>query len=226
MQPAPPDPALGVFETLLVRDGRVQALDAHLQRLAGSVAELYGAALPTGLRSRVRALAEGNPEPRRLRIDAIPADELRLELTTSPLTGHAGVRCHPVVVPGGLGRHKWVDRRLVDSLARDEGVPLLVDSNGELLEATLANVWLIEDGQLVTPPADGRILPGVTRAMLLELHPTAREEPITVARAQSAEALFLTSALRHAVAAGIDGPGRTPPELAMIHEALSTSAWS
>lgn len=226
MQPAPPDPALGVFETLLVRDGRVQALDAHLRRLAGSVEELYGAALPTDLRSRVRALAEGNPEPRRLRIDAIPADELRLELTTSPLPGHAGVRCHPVVVSGGLGRHKWVDRRLVDSLARDEGVPLLVDSNGELLEATLANVWLIEDGQLVTPPADGRILPGVTRAMLLELHPTAREEPITVGRAQSAEALFLTSALRHAVAAGIDGPGRTAPELAMIHEALSTSAWS
>jgi para-aminobenzoate synthetase / 4-amino-4-deoxychorismate lyase len=226
MLPAPPDPALGVFETLLARGGRVQALDAHLRRLAGSVAELYRAGLPTDLRSRVRALAEGNPGPRRLRIDAIPADELRIELTTSPAPGNAGLCCHPVVVPGGLGRHKWVDRRLVDSLARDGGVPLLVDSNGELLEATWANVWLIEDGQLVTPPADGRILPGVTRAMLLELHPTAREEPITVARAQSAEAVFLTSALRHAVAAGIDGPGRTPPELAAIHEALSTSAWS
>ena len=105
-------------------------------------------------------------------------------------------------------------------------LPLLVDSNGELLEAARANVWLIEDGHLVTPPADGRILPGVTRAMLLGLHRDAREEPITVARAKAADTMFLTSALRHAVAAGIDGPGRTPPELATIREALSTSAWS
>ena len=54
----------------------------------------------------------------------------------------------------------------------------------------------------------------------------AREEPITLARAKAAETLFLTSALRRAVAAGIDGPGRTPPELATIREGLSTSAWS
>ena len=42
MSSAPPDPALGVFETLLVRDGTAQALDAHLARLAASVADLYG----------------------------------------------------------------------------------------------------------------------------------------------------------------------------------------
>jgi para-aminobenzoate synthetase / 4-amino-4-deoxychorismate lyase len=226
MQPAPPDPTLGVFETLLARDGRVQALDAHLQRLAGSVAELYELTLPSDLRSRVQALAASDHGSRRLRIDAIPAGELRVELTTSPLPGNAGLRCHPVVVPGGLGRHKWADRRLVDGLARDGGLPLLVDSNGELLEAARANVWLIEDGHLVTPPADGRILPGVTRAMLLELRRDAREDPITLARAKAADTMFLTSALRHAVAAGIDGPGRTPPELATIREALSTSAWS
>jgi para-aminobenzoate synthetase / 4-amino-4-deoxychorismate lyase len=226
MQPAPPDPTLGVFETLLARDGRVQALDAHLQRLAGSVAELYELTLPSDLRSRVRALAASDHGTRRLRIDAIPAGELRVELTSSPLPSNAGLRCHPVVVPGGLGRHKWADRRLVDGLARHGGVPLLIDADGELLEAAWANVWLIEDGHLVTPPADGRILPGVTRAMLLELRRDARQDPITLARAKAADTMFLTSALRHAVAAGIDGPARTPPELATICQALSTSAWS
>lgn len=38
-----------VFGTLLVRDGRAQALDAHLARLASSVALLYDAELPVTL---------------------------------------------------------------------------------------------------------------------------------------------------------------------------------
>jgi para-aminobenzoate synthetase / 4-amino-4-deoxychorismate lyase len=226
VQFAQPDPSLGVFETLLARGGRTQALDEHLQRLAASVTELYGARLPADLASRVRAVASTDPAVRRIRIDAIPAGELRIHLTSSTPPDRANLQCHPVVVPGGLGRHKWVDRRLVESLSRDGSVPLLVDSNGELLEAGSANVWLIEDGQLLTPPADGRILPGVTRAMLLELDPTAREEPITVARAQAAQALFVTSALRHAIPIGIDGPARTTARIATVRDALSTGAWS
>jgi para-aminobenzoate synthetase/4-amino-4-deoxychorismate lyase len=213
-----------VFETLLARGGRVQALEAHLRRLALSVAELYGAALPTDLATRVRMLATNDPG--RLRIDAIPGTQLRIELTSSEAPESNGVRCHPVVVPGGLGRHKWVDRRLVDALARDGCVPLLVDETGELLETARANVWLIEDGGLVTPPADGRILPGVTRAMLLELDRTAREEPVTIDRARAADALFLTSALRHAVPAGIHGAAHDTPEVSALREALATSAWS
>lgn len=226
MQPGPPDPSLGVFETLLARAGRVQALDAHLQRLSDSVAKLYGSTLPADLTERVRALAENDPRPRRLRVRAIPAHELLIELTSSTPPGSTGVTCHPVVVSGGLGPHKWVDRRLVDGLGRDGSVPLLIDSDGELLEAAWANVWLIEDGQLLTPPADGRILPGVTRALLLALDPAAREGPITLARARAADAVFLTSALRHAVAVGIDAPARATPQLAEIREALRASAWS
>jgi para-aminobenzoate synthetase/4-amino-4-deoxychorismate lyase len=225
VQPGQPDPALGVFETLLACGGRVQALDAHLRRLEASVAELFESALPPDLEFRIRALAGADPGARRLRVDAIPADELRIELTSSEVPANAGVRCHLVVVPGGLGRHKWVDRRPVDGPARDGGTPLLVDSTGELLEAAWANVWLIENGQLVTPPDDGRILPGVTRAMLLALHPEAREEQITIARAGAAEALFLTSALRHAVPAAIDGCASLTSEVAAIREALSTGAW-
>jgi para-aminobenzoate synthetase / 4-amino-4-deoxychorismate lyase len=226
VQFAPPDPSLGVFETLLARGGRVQALDEHLQRLADSVAELYGARLPADLGSRVRAVAHADSAARRIRIDAVPVGELRIELTSSAPPDRAELQCHPVVMPGGLGCHKWVDRRLVERLGRDGSVPLLVDSDGELLEAASANVWLVEDGQLLTPPADGRILPGVTRAMLLELDPVAREEPITIARAKAAQALFVTSALRHAIPIGIDRPARAIARIATIREALSTGAWS
>ena len=229
MQFAPPDPSLGVFETMLVRDQRVQALDAHLERLRDSVSDLYGLEPPTGLRDTVRRLAASDEGARRLRIDAVPTgSELRIELTRSPLRAApaAAVTCNPVVVAAGLGPHKWADRRLIDSLAADGRVPLLVDADGDLLEAAVANVWLIEDGELVTPPTDGRILPGVTRAMLLELAPRpAREEPISLARARSAQTMFLTSALRHAVPASFDDQSTPGGELAAIRDALSTYAW-
>ena len=48
-RPVAGDPQLGVFETLLAHDGRLQALGAHLGRLARSASELYGATLPPGL---------------------------------------------------------------------------------------------------------------------------------------------------------------------------------
>ncbi len=52
-----------------------------------------------------------------------------------------------------------------------EQAPLLVDADGTVLEAAWGNVWVLEGDALLTPPADGRILPGVTRSLLLELAP-------------------------------------------------------
>jgi para-aminobenzoate synthetase / 4-amino-4-deoxychorismate lyase len=113
----------------------------------------------------------------------------------------APVRLRAVTVPGGLGCHKWIDRRLLAALADDaEAEPLLCDLDGLVLEAARANLFVVEDGpRIVTPPADGRILPGVTRATVLEL---ARElgidvrvEPVDLARLADAEEIFLTGSL-------------------------------
>lgn len=238
MQPERPDQSRGVFETLLVRDGRVHALDGHLRRLSNSVAELYGFELPADLPVTIRQRALALAGPQRLRIDAIPdADGLRFELQSSPFdAGHLSpVVLEPVAVPGGIGGHKWCDRRLLDSLASPGRVPLLLDRDGEVLEAARANLWLIEDQTLVTPPADGRLLPGVTRELLLGLAPAhrldARVEPISIARVRSAGAIFLTSALRLAVAAMLDGPASPPASVAsarisMVRALLNARAWT
>jgi len=99
------------------------------------------------------------------------------------------------VLPGGLGPFKWRDRTLVDELTRlCDGLPLLVDSDGSVLEASMANLWIVEGDALVTPPADGRILPGVTRARLLAL-PDAREEPIELERLRAADAVLVSSSI-------------------------------
>ena len=107
----------------------------------------------------------------------------RLPLTRNPSLHHLT----PHLLPGGLGRHKWADRRLATALGADA---ILLDADGQVLEATWANVILREGDRLVTPPADGRILPGVRRA---QLH--AEEEAFGWERLEAAEVL-LTSALR------------------------------
>ena len=59
--------------------------------------------------------------------------------------GPEPVRLAPVALPGGLGEHKWRDRRLLDELAAAAGaVPLIVDLDGDVLEAAYANVFIVE----------------------------------------------------------------------------------
>jgi para-aminobenzoate synthetase/4-amino-4-deoxychorismate lyase len=195
-----PDPAAGVFETIRVERGQAPCLDDHLARLRASVRELYGIEL---------AEPELPPlphEPHRLRIVVTPAGTCSATLGTMPEPGPIELR--PWTLPGGLGPHKWADRRLVDEATRQLGAtPLIVDAEGAVLEAAWGNVWVLEGERLVTPPTDGRILPGVTRARLLRLVPTAAEEPLTLERLAQADAVFVTSALRLAVpAAGARQP--------------------
>jgi para-aminobenzoate synthetase/4-amino-4-deoxychorismate lyase len=84
----------------------------------------------------------------------------------------------------------------VDALAAHAGaLPVLVDGDGLVLEAAYTNVWIEEGGALLTPPADGRLLPGVTRARILAETPHAREEPISLEALESAERVWLTSSI-------------------------------
>jgi para-aminobenzoate synthetase/4-amino-4-deoxychorismate lyase len=71
---------------------------------------------------------------------------------------------------------------------------LLVDGDGLVLETDRANLWIVEGGRRLTPPADGRILPGITRARLLAEADSA-EEPISIVRLGHADAVLLSSSI-------------------------------
>jgi para-aminobenzoate synthetase/4-amino-4-deoxychorismate lyase len=192
-----PDPARGVFETILVQRGAPVALDEHLERLAVSLAELYDAALHPAAATRARTAAATATDTGRLRILADSDGSVAMSVSPEPTTGIAPVLLSPFALPGGLGRHKWRDRGLLEALAGQAPgtVPLLIDTDGLVLEAAHANVWIVEGAALLTPPADGRILPGVTRAALLAGEHFAREEPIELERVVRADAVFLTSSI-------------------------------
>ena len=195
-RPVPrPDPAAGVFETVLVRDGAPVALDAHLARLAASCAALGYGSLPAETAARAVALA-AKERSARLRITVVPGEEIAAELAPVPERAEP-VAIAEVTVPGGIGAHKWNDRRLIDALTAHVGpaVPLLVDLDGYVLEAAWANVFVADaDGAMTTPPLDGRILPGVTRARILAGQPVV-ERAIHLDELLAADTILLSSAL-------------------------------
>jgi para-aminobenzoate synthetase / 4-amino-4-deoxychorismate lyase len=213
-----PDPSAGVFETIRAEGGTAHFLADHLARLRASVRALYGAELGDEIDACV-AGALGTATDgvaRRLRVVATPSTvtAVALHASMAPLgtaTGRTAVTLRPWTVPGGLGAHKWVDRRQIDQAARRlDATPLIVEPGGEVLEAAWGNVWALEGTRLATPPTDGRILPGVTRARVLglagELGLEAAEERLSLERLARADAIVLTSSLRLAVPGGL-APG-------------------
>jgi len=185
-----PDPRLGIFETLLVEDGLLPMRDRHYARINASARELYG------VECAVTAQTGLSPEPHwtgRARISFVPGGGVTTalgELGPDPVYSALA----PFILPGGLGPHKWADRRLLDALAAAAGpgaLPLLLDDDHAVLEASWASVLIEERGRLVTPPDDGRALPGVGRTRL-----SYDAEPFDLERLLAADALVLSSALR------------------------------
>lgn len=184
------DPAAGLLETVLAVDGRAVEVADHAARLRRSGWELTGRAVAADVEDRlVAAAAAAGPGAWRLRVrlplhpPGEPVVEVGAWRRPVPLDAAAGLVLGVVgAPPDGLERHKYADRRWVDdALDRAPGQPAvddvaLADAGGALLETTRACLLALLPGPtgapgpvLLTPPCDGRVLPGVTRQVLLDL---------------------------------------------------------
>ncbi|GAY09491.1 aminodeoxychorismate synthase component I [Pseudonocardia sp. N23] len=218
--PGPPgggvaDPALGVFETLLVVDGEPRRLADHLRRLHRSFWELYGIPLRADVAAAVRAAvgtgtgADGGTVAHlRVRVDARPdrPGEVRAVATPCdapvPPADQPGVLLTPVRGVEGLP-HKFADRAWLDALEAsvpDGTVPLLVTTDGHVLETTRSCVAVVRDGRVATPPLDGRLLPGTARQAVLDALDTMRVPydpvPVRLDELAGADAMLLCNAVR------------------------------
>lgn len=181
--------------------------------------------------------AVGRSGPQRLHVRAYPSSSgalgTEISISTAPeaFSGSPGscVALVPALFPGGLGRHKWHDRRVLADrrellgLRRHEQL-LLLDEDGSVLETEAANVFAVLGGVVRTPPVDGRVLAGTTREAVLRVATAegfeVSDEPFALRDLASAEEVFLTSSIRGVCAveelrgSGSVGTGSTGARLA------------
>ena len=218
----------GVFETLRAYGDHVFRLDAHLRRARAGAAELgFDPGPAVQLAAAVRettgsnlAAFDGADTAVRLTISAgtVEAD--------SPIPGRPTgrptvvVTSHPLAPPPtsmtavsvDLARelpHVKAVSYLVAVTARRQAArrgadeALLTDGAGRVLEGASSNLFVVQEGQLLTPPRGGGLLAGVTRQVVLELAEAAGigviERPLELSEVRGAEEAFLTSTTRQLV---------------------------
>lgn len=232
------DPALwsglAVFETLRTY-GRVPfRLGTHLARLRDS-ARFCGIPWHPEVEPELHDLAAAMPGESRLNV-LLTAGGRRL-VRAEPLDlGRAGA---PVRVasrawspdPWLPGWVKHTSRAAWVQAARIAGVDEVVwiAPEGVWTEANRSNLVVVRDGMLCTPPEDGRILAGVTRACMLE---AARAAGVPVSEAPvpigPCDEMYLCSTLKELAPVveldGAPGPGGGPVG-ARVLAAFRAHAW-
>lgn len=210
-----------LFETLLVRPEGAAGLYAeeeHAQRLVQSARMLGWPGVPPArrlvewMRQAARCFRAEHPGFGRMRLtvawvraEAEPVTYVTVVPYSRPRTP-LSVAITPVRVPWpeGMSAAKSGSRvsytlaeRWAGERGCDEG--LLVDGRGRPVEGARSNLFLVGERELVTPPAHSGVLPGVTRAKVIELARRAgwsvAEAPIDWERLAAAQAVVMTNAL-------------------------------
>jgi para-aminobenzoate synthetase/4-amino-4-deoxychorismate lyase len=166
----------GLIETMLWKPGEGLVLgEEHWQRLTAS-ARYFGwrVALPEILR-QWRAFEKTLP-PMPQRVRAVLTPDARISFTaripqTLPPAYRVRLSKGPVSSANPLLYHKTTRRAIYETAkAEAEGCEdaLLWNENGEVTEATIANLFLETEEGLITPPLSCGVLPGVCRSSLLK----------------------------------------------------------
>ncbi|MGI6217541.1 MAG: aminotransferase class IV [Coriobacteriales bacterium] len=85
-----------------------------------------------------------------------------------------------------------VQRRWARSRECDEAI--LLNTRDEVCECTTSNLFLVENGHMVTPEPDSGIIPGVLRNWVLE-HREVEERSVSPDELRSCDGAFVTSSL-------------------------------
>lgn len=206
----------GAFETLKTHGGQAFAVTRHLRRLSRGLEAL---AIPVPDMDQIRAAidetvtAGGHPESRiRLTVTAgsgslgsgMPGGEPSVVVAVTALA--AKVAPIAITVPwtrnergatAGLKTTSYAENVRALRVAHEAGASeaLLANTRDELCEGTGTNVFVVVDGQVLTPPLSSGCLAGVSRELLIEAADVI-EQPLPFEILSTAEEVFLTSTTR------------------------------
>jgi 4-amino-4-deoxychorismate lyase len=211
----------GLFETILVRDGRARFLAAHLSRLARGCARLGIPYEDDALRTDVaRALVLSPPlavlkllvtRGSAVRRGYAPAETRPRRIVTlwpTSATDDAGggvslgiARTRAATSPAlaGLKHLNRLDNVLAAAeIADGDFDVLMLDVADRLVSGSSCNLFTVRDGRLATPKLDSAGVAGVVRGIVLREAPKAgvvvQERALTLADLAAADEVFITNA--------------------------------
>jgi len=215
----------GVFETIAIRDGRPQHWPRHMQRLQAGCARLgiqpFASALlaaeaesiinTTG-RGVIKLIVTRGSGGRGYRVPESAGCTRIMQLHPWPeypaACSQEGVRTRLCKIR--LGRNPALAgikhlNRLEQVLARQEWNDadiregLLLDTDGNLVEGTMSNVFIVSGGVLMTPDLSQCGVAGIMRTLVLELAEQqgqdTRVAPVSREALVLADEVFLTNTL-------------------------------
>jgi branched-subunit amino acid aminotransferase/4-amino-4-deoxychorismate lyase len=209
---------LGLYETLKLVAGVPVFFEEHVARLDLGLAEL-GLERPcerADLAAQICRLSAASDVPdgacRALITAGVPDGPPSLLLQTNkrvfpdrPLhvISYRGVRVRAQLKAMTV-MQSYLAQRAAKMAGADDAI--LVDDEGRIFEGATSNMFLARGGGLVTPPAEGAILPGVLRAKVEELA-GANGIPVIEAFARVSDlrrddGMLLTSSVRGVVPVG------------------------
>jgi branched-chain amino acid aminotransferase len=198
--------AQGVFETLLAVGTKVFDVKEHLRRLNNS---FKGAKVSSSIlqkivkengfdRSRVRVLVWKERQQVHTAVMV-----LRYQIPTQKIFKVCLVKTDRPA-NSRLANTKSLDYKLFADAyhtAKSKGFDeaLLINQKGHIFEASRANIFIVSDGKLITPPLSSGCLNGITRQKLIktakEMGLLVQEKNLTPSMVKSAQESFLTNSL-------------------------------
>ena len=194
-----------LIETMLWDDG-IGLLDFHLDRLESSAGYFdfafdrqqildrlnsVSTEFAAGRRYRIRLLLGADGEPA-IASSVMANEQFSGEITLSPI---------PTCSTDRFLRHKTTRREFYDQQyaeARANGFDEVIFTNekGELTEGAISNIFIEQDGRMLTPPLSCGVLPGIFRRHLLDSYATAREKILTADDLNAATTIYLCNSVR------------------------------
>jgi len=220
----------GIFETMKVVNGTIWYMNRHLDRLSYGASKL-GIDVPAKLCEWISHVTQVEPRySYGLRVIVTRGIAQRQGLAGSDVV-QPTVAITTIALPEGQKSldERVVHAAITDTRRYERGLTvgikttnylesilalrrviadgyqeaIFLDTQGFVSEASASNIFLWSDGRLITPSNTCGILPGITRAVVLELAERAgipvAEQKIPASTLYLADEVFLTSSLREIV---------------------------
>ena len=111
-------------------------------------------------------------------------------------------RNHPAALNPMIKSNNLINNALAMQEALRSGADeaLMCNQAGDVVECSQSNFFIVKDRRVITPPLDAGLLPGITRAFVLEISRDegfeAVEEAVSVADVLAADEAFITGTTR------------------------------